>query len=264
MEKPANSPKDTQRSDSNEPPKFEFADVDLLDTPARPSDGAATDATAIDVGEIAGDLESAAGEATVGAAFGGQFLQKRGFGWLLENDDEDDDEPLKPLLEELDIDIADIWHKLRCVLLPIDALGFQRSIVRESPDFWGPLLVVLSFSALSMWGNWKAVGWILTVWFFGSLNIFLLVAAMGAADSFSQTLGVIGYSLLPLAIVLTVAPLVYHIGFIAFSLKIVGVCWSAQSAGSLLVTEAVQSRKILIMYPTALLYGYFLSLHSGA
>ena len=63
--------------------------------------------------------------------------------WLLEVDDEDEDEgPQKPLLEELDIDLADIWHKLRCVLLPIDALGFKRSIVRESPDFWGPLLVV--------------------------------------------------------------------------------------------------------------------------
>jgi hypothetical protein len=157
------------------------------------------------------------------------------------------------------------------------------------------------------------------------------VGAMGAADSYSQTLGVIGYSLLPLAIVLTVAPIVYHVAFLTFLMKvrgvllgvsassavlnssfvtrvrlhskkhactstafffpsspaktllsrllahtclgfrlggmmpqIVGVLWSAQSAGSLLVTEQVQSRKVLIMYPTALLYGYFLSLHSGA
>ena len=35
--------------------------------------------------------------------------------------------------EELDIDLRDIWLKVRCVLMPIDALGFKRDIVRDQP-----------------------------------------------------------------------------------------------------------------------------------
>jgi hypothetical protein len=38
-----------------------------------------------------------------------------------------------PLLEELDIDLQDIYYKIRCVLLPIPALGFQRDVIRDNP-----------------------------------------------------------------------------------------------------------------------------------
>jgi hypothetical protein len=57
---------------------------------------------------------------------------------------------------------------------------------------------------------------------------------------------------------------VFHIEILIISLRIFGVVWSAQSAGSLLVTEEIQSKKVLILYPIALLYGYFLSLNTGA
>ena len=39
--------------------------------------------------------------------------------------------------------------------------------------------------------------------------------------------------------------------------------WAAYSAGSLLVTEQSQSRKVLLVYPTLLLYVYFFSLYTG-
>ena len=168
--------------------------------------------------------------------------------------------------EELDIDLADIWFKIRCVLLPIDALGFKRTIVKDKPDFWGPLMVVLLFSMVSMWGNFKSAGWIITIWFVGSGLIYVLVAVMGEASAtFSQALGIIGYSLLPLILTSALmAPLVYHITFLNTMVHVLGVAWSAQSAGSLLVTEALASKKVLVWYPIALLYGYFLSLYTGA
>eukprot|EP00040_Diaphanoeca_grandis_P003261 m.24409 g.24409 ORF g.24409 m.24409 type:complete len:272 (+) comp14591_c0_seq1:318-1133(+) len=189
------------------------------------------------------------------------LLKKKGYGWMLELDEEEEEQ--KPLLEELDIDLKDIWLKVRCVMVPVDMLGFKREIVRDSPDFWGPLLVVCLYAMLSMYGNWGAASWIITIWFFGSFIIYFLVRAMGADVSFSQTLGVIGYSLLPLCVMMLLLPLVANVGVMDGLLKILGTLWSSQSAGSLLVTEAIVTKRILVLYPIALLYGYFLSLNSG-
>eukprot|EP00041_Stephanoeca_diplocostata_P008201 m.118648 g.118648 ORF g.118648 m.118648 type:complete len:267 (+) comp17217_c0_seq2:159-959(+) len=160
-------------------------------------------------------------QATPGLVSG--FAAKQGFGWLMELDDEDDDMST-PLLEELDIDIKDIWHKVRCILLPIDYGGFKRSIVRESPDFWGPLLVVFLYAMASMYGNWKATSWILTIWFLGSFSLFFLLRVMGGDASFSQTLGVIGYALMPLALIaVLVLPLVRDNAGPDFAVKLLGV-----------------------------------------
>jgi len=57
--------------------------------------------------------------------------------------------------EELDIDLKDIYYKLRCVMLPVPQFGFNRQIVRENPDFWGPLIVVLLYSLVSLYGQFR-------------------------------------------------------------------------------------------------------------
>ncbi len=42
--------------------------------------------------------------------------------------------------EELDINISDIIAKLRCVVLPIPSRALQRAaLLRDNPDFWGPV-----------------------------------------------------------------------------------------------------------------------------
>ncbi|CCD74402.1 uncharacterized protein CELE_T08D2.6 [Caenorhabditis elegans] len=53
-----------------------------------------------------------------------------GFGWLLEVNEEDSDQI--PLLEELDIDLTDIYYKIRCVLHPLPYFRMKLNIVRES------------------------------------------------------------------------------------------------------------------------------------
>ncbi|XP_061693267.1 protein YIPF4 isoform X2 [Syngnathoides biaculeatus] len=136
------------------------------------------------------------------------FLRQRGYGWLLEVE-EDDDEETKPLLDELDIDVKDIYYKIRCVLMPMPSLGYNRQVVRDNPDFWGPLAVVLLFSMISIYGQFRVVSWIITIWIFGSLTIFLLARVLGGEVSYGQVLGVIGYSLLPLIVI---APLLLVIG----------------------------------------------------
>ncbi|MGH0159594.1 UNVERIFIED_CONTAM: hypothetical protein FKN15_008291 [Acipenser sinensis] len=60
--------------------------------------------------------------------------------------------------EELDIDLKDIYYKIRCVLMPMPSLGFNRQVVRDNPDFWGPLAVVLFFSMISLYGQFRLFG----------------------------------------------------------------------------------------------------------
>ena len=57
--------------------------------------------------------------------------------------------------EELDIDINDIYYKVRCVLFPLPSLGFQKDVLRQNPDFWGPLFVVLLYAVLALYGQFR-------------------------------------------------------------------------------------------------------------
>lgn len=71
--------------------------------------------------------------------------------------------------EELDIDPKDIYYKLRCVLFPLPQLGFNRHVVRESPDFWGPLVVILLYSLVSLYGQFRVS--LLQTFSFGSKEL---------------------------------------------------------------------------------------------
>uniref|UniRef100_A0A224YZ74 Protein YIPF n=1 Tax=Rhipicephalus zambeziensis TaxID=60191 RepID=A0A224YZ74_9ACAR len=193
---------------------------------------------------------------------GSSFLHQKGLGWLLEVDDADDDDKA-PLLEELDIDVRDIYYKVCCVLLPFPFMGYKRQLVRDSPDFWGPLLVVILFSLVSIYGQFSVVSWIVTMWIFGSLVIFLLARVLGGEVSYSQCLGVIGYSVLPLVVTATTLPLVRPFHYVELTFKLLGVLWATYSAGSLLCVQELQNKRPLLLYPVFLLYVYFFSLYSG-
>lgn len=51
--------------------------------------------------------------------------------------------PLTWPSEELDIDPKDIMYKLRSVIMPYNV---DREVLVRSPDFWGPLLVVMLYA----------------------------------------------------------------------------------------------------------------------
>uniref|UniRef100_A0A2K6FE86 Yip1 domain family member 4 n=1 Tax=Propithecus coquereli TaxID=379532 RepID=A0A2K6FE86_PROCO len=158
------------------------------------------------------------------------FLRQRGYGWLLEVED-DDPEDNKPLLEELDIDLKDIYYKIRCVLMPMPSLGFNRQVVRDNPDFWGPLAVVLFFSMISLYGQFRDQ--LIFSQQFGSIVVFSKVVAYG------QVLGVIGYSLLPLIVIAPILLVVGSFEVVSTLIKLFGVFWAAYSAASLLVETGV-------------------------
>ncbi|XP_071962390.1 protein YIPF4-like [Antedon mediterranea] len=219
--------------------------------------------TKVDLGDM--DFEEQQGEQTGTRKRKGAsgFLQSKDYGWLLEVDDDDDDTNT-PLLEELDIDLKDIYYKIRCVIFPCSFLGFKHQIVRDSPDFWGPLLVVLCFSLISVYGQFRVVSWIITIWVIGSLVVFLLARVLGGEVNYSQCLGVIGYSLLPMTFTGLLVPFLSSLHYLAIIIKFSGVAWSSYSAGCLLVQDDLKTKKPLLLYPILLLYIYFLSLFTGA
>nr|XP_058934738.1 protein YIPF4 isoform X1 [Kogia breviceps] len=178
-----------------------------------PTNGDFTFVSSADAEDLSGSIASPEVKLNLGGDFikestATTFLRQRGYGWLLEVED-DDPEDNKPLLEELDIDLKDIYYKIRCVLMPMPSLGFNRQVVRDNPDFWGPLAVVLFFSMISLYGQFRVVSWIITIWIFGSLTIFLLARVLGGEVAYGQVLGVIGYSLLPLIVI---APILLVVG----------------------------------------------------
>nr|XP_036865191.1 protein YIPF4 [Manis javanica] len=152
-----------------------------------PTNGDFTFVSSADAEDLSGSITSPDVKLNLGGDFikestATTFLRQRGYGWLLEVED-DDPEDNKPLLEELDIDLKDIYYKIRCVLMPMPSLGFNRQVVRDNPDFWGPLAVVLFFSMISLYGQFRVVSWIITIWIFGSLTIFLLARVLGGEVS---------------------------------------------------------------------------------
>ncbi|KFP60254.1 Protein YIPF4, partial [Cariama cristata] len=187
------------------------------------------------------------------------FLRQRGYGWGSGGGKKKS----HSCMEELDIDLKDIYYKIRCVLMPMPSLGFNRQVVRDNPDFWGPLAVVLFFSMISLYGQFKVVSWIITIWIFGSLTIFLLARVLGGEVAYGQVLGVIGYSLLPLIVIAPVLLVVGSFEVVSTIIKLFGVFWAAYSAASLLVGEEFKTKKPLLIYPIFLLYIYFLSLYTG-
>ncbi|VDO62514.1 unnamed protein product [Heligmosomoides polygyrus] len=240
--------------------------------------GADSGSSALPSGNIS---SSAYTRAQAGAA--GRLLESRGFGWLLEVDDEHDTQT--PLLEELDIDLTDIYYKIRCVLLPLPYFRMKLNIVRESPDFWGPLLVVIAYALLSIYGQFSVVSWILTMWFCGGFMVYFIARALGGDVGYSQAsffinfslklmgplkfcfffqvLGVVGYCLIPLVVTGSLTSIVARFKTLSLTLGVFGVLWSVYSAGTLLCVDELQSKKPLLLYPVFLLYVYFFSLYSG-
>lgn len=191
-------------------------------------------------------------------------MDKYGFGWLLDQNNTDiENEDSLPLLEELDINLKEIEYKVKCVLMPLAKKNLNRSILRDNPDFWGPLIIVLLFALMSVYGQFRVVSWIITIWIFGSFFIFIIARVLGGEVTYSQIVGTIGYSLLPLLIITIIIPLIKQFHLLSNFIKSLGLIWSTYSAATLLCVQELQHKKPLLLYPIFLLYIYFLSLYSG-
>jgi len=202
--------------------------------------------------------------------FAGPFartLEQLGYGWILDiepADAGDEDCYARPLAEELEIDLRDISRKIQYIILPYSFNKAEIQLVRENPDFWGPLATVVAFSMISIYGQIAVASWILTIWFCGSGLIFVLARVLGGDVNYTQVLGVIGYCLIPLIITGLVASIFVEISpFLVHTIRIAGLFWASFSSSSLLASMEYKDKKILLAYPIFLLYVYFLHLYTG-
>jgi hypothetical protein len=143
-------------------------------------------------------------------------------GWLLDqNNTVIEDEDSLPLLEELDINLTEIKYKIKCVVMPIGNENLNRTVLRDNPDFWGPLLIVLAFALMSVYGQFRVVSWIITIWIFGSFLVFVIARILGGEVSYSQIVGTIGYSLLPMVLIASILPFVKQYHYLANFIKVI-------------------------------------------
>ena len=146
-------------------------------------------------------------------------------GWLLDqNNTIIEDEDSLPLLEELDINLTEIKYKIKCVVMPIGNENLNRTVLRDNPDFWGPLLIVLAFALMSVYGQFRVVSWIITIWIFGSFLVFVIARILGGEVSYSQIVGTIGYSLLPMVFIASILPFVKQYHYLANFIKVNFFC----------------------------------------
>jgi hypothetical protein len=178
----------------------------------------------------------------------GGYMDNYGVGWLLDqNNIEIENEDSLPILEELDINLSEIQYKIKCAIMPIGSQTLNRSVLKDNPDFWGPLVIVLAFALLSVYGQFrvnhfssyfvvvdcykslmfffclkkKVVSWIITIWIFGSFLVFIIARVLGGEVSYSQIVGIIGYSLLPLLVIAFILPFIKQFQYLSNLVKVV-------------------------------------------
>jgi hypothetical protein len=202
-------------------------------------------------GQLDGAADSKKGQI---AGTASAYLTSKGWGWVLENAE---DEDVGELLEELEIDVDAIKGKLRKVVMPWRE-GPQSLL---EPDFGGPLAVVLSYAASIVYGQVSAVGWLLTVWCCGSGLVFFMLRWLGQGTPtapYSAVLSVIGYAVLPLipgAWIVGFLPDCGVAGMFRLLVQVFVVAWATAAASPIIPADVdvFTRRKYFVYYLVFLL-----------
>ncbi|EFC40570.1 predicted protein [Naegleria gruberi] len=114
-----------------------------------------------------------------------EFLKSKGFGWLMEVDSSSDSKEnilggesveQPSILEELDIDVAEIIFKVKRVIVPFGKFSSEDLEKLREPDFWGPFFIILAYAFLVelTYLQLKVITWMYLIWFIGSALLFAL------------------------------------------------------------------------------------------
>ncbi|GMT10490.1 hypothetical protein PFISCL1PPCAC_1787, partial [Pristionchus fissidentatus] len=171
---------------------------------------------------------------------------------------EEDIENEPPLLEELGINFSHIKEKTLVVLNPVGATSVD---VIADQDLAGPLVFCLMFGAALLLHGKMQFGFIYGVGMLGCVGMYMLMNLMApdmAAISFTCTASVLGYCLLPMSILSMLSAVLSFKGSIGYGISLLAVFWCSFSASKLFVTAlSLDSQRLLVAYPCALLYAVF-------
>uniref|UniRef100_A0A914WAJ6 Protein YIPF n=1 Tax=Plectus sambesii TaxID=2011161 RepID=A0A914WAJ6_9BILA len=161
-----------------------------------------------------------------------------------------------PLLEELGINFDHIRQKTVAVLNPV---GTTSAEVIADQDLAGPLVFCLLFGGALLLHGKVQFGFIYGIGVVGCLGMYALLNMMAAGGiSLTCTVSVLGYCLLPMALLSLLAAGLTLQGMVGYIISIMAVLWCSLSSSKLFVTTcAMDSQQLLVAYPCFLVYGVF-------
>jgi len=171
-----------------------------------------------------------------------------------------------PLLEELGINFDHIRQKTLAVLNPV---GSTKAEVIADQDLAGPLVFCLLFGAALLLHGKVTFGYIYGIGVLGCLGMYALLNLMGNNNSqgngqtdggisFTCTVSVLGYCLLPMALLSLVAAVFSFQGLVGYVTSSMAVLWCSVSASKLFVIALqMDNQQLLVAYPCTLLYCVF-------
>jgi hypothetical protein len=165
-----------------------------------------------------------------------------------------EDEP--PLMEELGINFEHIYQKTLSVLNPFK---HPDADIMKDTDLAGPLVFCLAFGGFLLLSGKVHFGYIYGIGVVGCLAMYALLNLMSMAGvSVSCIVSVLGYCLLPMVLLSSLAILISLQGLLGTVLTGLAVLWCSQSASKLFVSALSMDRQqLLVAYPCALVYGIF-------
>ncbi|VDK80778.1 unnamed protein product [Litomosoides sigmodontis] len=173
----------------------------------------------------------------------------------LPTDGDFENEP--PLLEELGINFSHIRQKTFAVLNPFGSVAPD---VIADQDLAGPLVFCLLFGAALLLHGKIQFGYIYGIGALGCVGIYALLNLMAADNSisFTCTTSVLGYCLLPMAILSMIAAIFSFQGVLGYLIATAAVIWCSAASSKLFVTTlSLDEQRLLVAYPCALLYCVF-------
>ncbi|TPX69232.1 hypothetical protein SpCBS45565_g02491 [Spizellomyces sp. 'palustris'] len=178
------------------------------------------------------------------------------------------DEP--PLLEELGINFSHIKKKgwngqtyRRLLYKGVTVLNPLRAVdkhIMDDTDLAGPILFVLLFGAFLLLSGKIHFGYVYGVAMLGFLSVYAILNLMSESgiDGY-RTASVLGYCLLPMVVLSSVATLLQLSGHIVgLILSALSVLWCTYSASKMFTTVlSMSEQRLLVAYPVGLLYSAF-------
>eukprot|EP00055_Hartaetosiga_balthica_P010695 m.46495 g.46495 ORF g.46495 m.46495 type:complete len:281 (-) comp7270_c0_seq2:86-928(-) len=174
------------------------------------------------------------------------------------SDDADDDDE-EPLLEELGVNFSHILDKTKAVL------NLYRPVndhLMDDTDLAGPLLFCIAYSSFLLLRGKVEFSAVYGVALIGTLGLYFVLTMMSQSPessvSLSRTASVLGYSLLPMVALSSIAILLNLTGFLGTILAFISIAWCTHSASRIFSSVLHMSHQnLLVAYPCALLYGVF-------
>ncbi|VDM49341.1 unnamed protein product [Toxocara canis] len=169
----------------------------------------------------------------------------------------DDFENEPPLLEELGIDFSHIKEKTVAVLNPFGSVAAD---VIADQDLAGPLVFCLLFGGALLLHGKVHFGYIYGIGGVGCMGMYMLMNLMSAEKSisFTCTVSILGYCLLPMALLSLLAAFLSFQAMIGYVVSGAAVLWCSVASSKLFViTLAMDSQRLLVAYPCTLLYCVF-------